>query len=88
MIIATWMLAGAIVGWLCYSVLGMNEVRDKAVSIVVGAMGGVVGGSMLAPMLTTAAAPGGFSVAGLLVAAAIAAALLAIGELLSNRWGV
>jgi uncharacterized membrane protein YeaQ/YmgE (transglycosylase-associated protein family) len=88
MIIATWMLAGAIVGWLCYSVLGVNEARGKAVSIFIGAMGGVVGGSMIAPMLTAAAAPGALSLAGLLVAAAVAAALLAIGELLSYRWGV
>ena len=40
--IAVWMLSGAIVGWLGYSVLGFNEARGKMVSIVIGAIGEAV----------------------------------------------
>jgi uncharacterized membrane protein YeaQ/YmgE (transglycosylase-associated protein family) len=86
--IAVWMLAGAIVGWLGYSILGFNEARGKMVSIVIGAIGGVVGGNLVAPMFGAAAAPGGFSFLALVFAAAIAATFLAVGNLVHNRWGV
>jgi len=86
--IAVWMLTGAIVGWLGYSILGFNEARGKMVSLVIGAIGGVVGGNLVAPMFGAAAAPGDFSFLALVFAAAIAAAFLAVGNLLHNRWGV
>jgi uncharacterized membrane protein YeaQ/YmgE (transglycosylase-associated protein family) len=86
--IAMWLLAGGIVGWLGYTVLGFNEARGKMVSIVLGAIGGVVGGNLVAPMFITAVAPGDLSLAALVFAAAVAAAFLAIGNLLYNRWGV
>ena len=86
--IAVWMLSGAIVGWLGYSVLGFNEARGKMVSIVIGAIGGVVGGNLVAPLFTAVAAPGDFGFPALLFAAAIAAVFLAIGNLVHNRWGV
>lgn len=86
--IATWLLAGVIIGWLAYSMLGFNPARGKPASMAIGAMGGVVGGSMVAPMFTAAAVPGNFSFSGLFFAAAIAAALLAIGDMLYGRWGV
>jgi uncharacterized membrane protein YeaQ/YmgE (transglycosylase-associated protein family) len=86
--IALWMLSGAIVGWLGYSVLGFNEARGKMVSIVIGAIGGIVGGNLVAPMFTAAAAPGDISFLALIFAAAVAAAFLAIGNLVHNRWGV
>ena len=41
--IVIWMLSGAIVGRLGYSVAGLNDARAKRVSIVIGAFGGVVG---------------------------------------------
>src|SRR3954451_13665375 len=34
--IATWMLSGALVGWLGYSVLGFNQARGKMVSLIIG----------------------------------------------------
>jgi hypothetical protein len=48
----------------------------------------VVGGNVVAPMFAAAAAPGDFSFFAVVVAAAIAAAFLAIGNLVHNRWGV
>jgi uncharacterized membrane protein YeaQ/YmgE (transglycosylase-associated protein family) len=86
--IAIWILSGAIVGWLGYSVLGFNEARGKMVPIVIGAIGGIVGGNLVAPMFTAAPASGDFSFLAMIFAAAVAAAFLAIGNLLHNRWGV
>jgi uncharacterized membrane protein YeaQ/YmgE (transglycosylase-associated protein family) len=86
--IAIWMLCGAIVGWVGYSVLGYNEARGKMVSIVIGAIGGVVGGNLVAPMFITSSAPGEFSLPALIFAAAIAATFVAVSNLVHNRWGV
>jgi uncharacterized membrane protein YeaQ/YmgE (transglycosylase-associated protein family) len=86
--IVIWMLAGAILGWLGYSVLSFNEERGRLVSIVIGAIGGIVGGKVVAPVFTTVAATGEFSMPALLIAATVAATFLAIGNLVHNRWGV
>lgn len=87
--IVVWMLAGGMLGWIGYSFLGFNEGRTLMVSIVIGAVGGVVGGKMIAPMFgAAAAAAGGFSVMTLFFAAAVAAAFLAVGSLVHQRWGV
>jgi len=70
--IIVWLLTGGVVGWAGYSFLGFNEERGMKVSIVIGAAGALVGGKMIAPMF----------------AAAVAAAFLALGNLLHQRWGV
>jgi uncharacterized membrane protein YeaQ/YmgE (transglycosylase-associated protein family) len=86
--IVIWMLAGAALGWLAYSVLGLNEARGRMVSIAIGAIGGIVGGKVVAPVFVTIAATGEFSMPALLIAATVAATLLAIGNLVHNLWGV
>jgi uncharacterized membrane protein YeaQ/YmgE (transglycosylase-associated protein family) len=86
--VAIWMLSGALVGWLGYSVLGFNQARGKMVSIVIGAIGGFVGGNLVAPMFITSSPPSEFSFPALVFAAAFAAAFLAIGNLMYTRWGV
>ena len=59
------------------------------VSMIIGAAGGLFGGKIVAPMFASAAAlPGDFSSSALLYAAAVAAAFLAVGNLVENRWGV
>jgi len=84
-----WILAGGILGWVGYAYLGFNRERSLIVSIIVGTFGGLVGGRLIAPMFTAAAAvPGDFSVMALFFAAAVAAAFLAAGNLVYNRWGV
>ena len=82
------MLAGAVLGWAGYAFLGMNENRNKMVAIVIGALGGFVGAKLVAPMFTSVAAPGDFSLAVLFTSALVAAAFLAVGNLVHNRWGV
>ena len=87
--IVLWMLAGGILGWVGYKFLDFNEGRGMMVSIVIGVVGGFFGGKIVAPMFTTAAVvPADFSSSALFFAAAVAAAFLAVGNLVHNRWGV
>ena len=87
--IAMWMLAGAALGWIGFTYLRFNEARGMIVSVVIGAIGGVVGGNIVAPMFTAAqAVPGAFSSSAMIFAAAVAATFLAVGNLVYNRWGV
>jgi len=83
--IVIWMLSGAIVGRLGYSVVGLNDARAKKLSIVIGALGGMVGGYLAAPFFTAAAAPGDFSPPTLYFAAAMAAAALLVHNAVNNR---
>src|SRR5438067_8734566 len=60
-----WILAGGALGWAAFTLLGINEQRRTIVSIIIGAIGGVIGGQMVAPM--TSSAPivsGGFKHSG------------------------
>ncbi len=87
--VVMWMLAGGILGWVGYKFLDFNEGRGMIVSIIIGAVGGFFGGKIIAPMFTAAAAvPADFSASALFFAAAVAAAFLAAGNLIHNRWGV
>jgi uncharacterized membrane protein YeaQ/YmgE (transglycosylase-associated protein family) len=85
--IILWVLTGAAVGWLSYLFLRFNEARGMHVSIAIGAAGALLGGKVLAPMFTTAAAAD-FSVPALFFAATAAAILLVLGNLVYVRWGV
>jgi len=83
------MLTGGFVGWVGYSFLGFNQARGMRVSILIGAVGGFIGGKMVAPIFAAATAvPADFSSPALFFAAAVAAAFLAAGNLLYNLWGV
>ena len=87
--IVIWMLAGALLGWIGFSYLQFNEERGKLVSMIIGAVGGLIGGNVIAPMFMEAQKiPGDFNAAALVFAAIVAAGLLAAGNLVHNRWGV
>jgi uncharacterized membrane protein YeaQ/YmgE (transglycosylase-associated protein family) len=87
--IVMWMLAGGILGWVGCAFLGFNEERGMVVSVIIGTAGGLFGGKLIAPMFTAAAAvPEAFSLSALLFAAAVAAAFVAVGNLVGKRWGV
>ena len=87
--IVVWMLTGSVLGWVGCSYLRFNEGRGVAFSVIIGAMGGFLGGSIVAPIFTAAAeVPGDFSVFALFYAAAVAAALLVLGNMVYERWGV
>lgn len=87
--IALWILAGGGVGWLAYAIIGYNEERGMVVSIIIGACGGFVGGKVIAPALSAAAAvPADFNMGALLFASAVAAAFLFLGNVVHKRWGI
>ena len=82
-------LAGGALGWIACSYLRFNAERGVLVSVLIGAVGGLIGGKALAPMFTAAtAAPAvGVSPDALLFAAAAAIVCLFAGDRL-QRWGV
>jgi uncharacterized membrane protein YeaQ/YmgE (transglycosylase-associated protein family) len=87
--IALLVCAGAVVGWLGYAVVGYNAERGLVFSILVGALGGFIGGSVLAPkLISTAAAHTDVSAPAVFIAAAAAAVLLLLGNLVHKRWGI
>ena len=47
-----WLLIGCAVGWASYAFLRFNEKRGVHVSIALGAMGALLGGTLIAPILT------------------------------------
>jgi len=84
-----WILAGGGAGWMAYTMLGANEARGLAASVVIGILGGYLGGRALAPMFAAASVEGGdFSPFALFIALATAAAGLTIADALHKRYGI
>lgn len=86
-----WVVAGALLGWASFAYLGFSEGRGKIASIVIGAMGGVFGGKMIAPMLTAsvpAAVAADFRMSALLIAALVAGTVLVVANLVYKRWDI
>jgi len=84
-----WTLAGGLLGWGAYSILGYNEERGVKVSMALGIAGGFLGGKVVGPMFgASAAMMGDFNAPALFFAAAIAAAFLFVGNVVHDRWGI
>jgi uncharacterized membrane protein YeaQ/YmgE (transglycosylase-associated protein family) len=83
-----WAAAGAMLGWIGYAFLGFNEGRNKFVAVVIGALGGIVGGKLVAPAFTGAAIPADFSAIALVFAVIVSAAFLYAGNFVHDRWNV
>ena len=87
--IVMWMLAGGALGWAAFALLRINQERGSMVSIVIGALGGVIGGQLLAPMMNSSPiVSGDFNFQALFIAAITASACLAIGNMIEQRFGV
>ena len=87
--IVMWILAGSAVGWAAFTLLGINEERGTIASIILGAFGGVIGGQVVAPMMSSAPiVAGAFNIQALVIAAVGASACLALGNLVERRFGV
>jgi uncharacterized membrane protein YeaQ/YmgE (transglycosylase-associated protein family) len=87
--IVMWIVAGGALGWAGFRLLGINERRGTIASIIIGAIGGLIGGQMLAPMMNSSPiVSGDFNIQALFIAAVSASALLAIGNMIENRFGV
>ena len=83
-----WILAGGLAGWLAFALMGLNHSRGTWVSVFIGAVGGIVGGKLVAPLFYTPPPGGDFSMPALMFATALAAAALAAGNLVHDRWGI
>jgi uncharacterized membrane protein YeaQ/YmgE (transglycosylase-associated protein family) len=87
--IATWVLAGGFLGWFAYSFLDFNRARGSIVSTMIGALGGVVGGEMIAPLFGGAGmAAHDFSSLALVSAVTAAAAFVVLSNLVHAIWRV
>jgi len=82
-----WILAGSLAGWVGYALLGLNPKRGLLVSIVIGAIGGMVGGAFLTPLLSQIPVnPGDFSPLAFVAAIASAAASLTVADIVHGRF--
>jgi uncharacterized membrane protein YeaQ/YmgE (transglycosylase-associated protein family) len=87
--IAIWIIAGGALGWAAFTMLRINEERGTIASIIIGALGGVIGGQVVAPMLSSAPiVSGDFNIQALFIAAISASACLAIGNMIEQRFGI
>ena len=81
--------AGSLIGWLSYSYLRFNWERGAVVSMVIGAVGALIGTKAIAPMfLSAASAPGDVTLPFVIFAAGAAVALLVLSHMLHQRFGV
>lgn len=84
---ALWILTGAVAGWIAFAWLGWNEGRSLFVSVVLGTVGGLAGGSVVAPMFTAApVAGGGVLFMPIAIAIVCALALLVAADQALKRW--
>lgn len=86
--LSLWIVAGGLAGWLAFAVLGLNHSRGTWVSVFIGAIGGIVGGKLVAPVFYSAPPGGEFSMPALIIATALAALALLAGNLVHDRWGI
>ena len=87
--ITTWLLAGAVVGWIGFSFLKFNAKWGLVVSITIGTFGGLLGGALVAPLLGTVAVnPGEFNPLSLFTAFASALGCLTVTDMIHKRFGV
>ena len=84
-----WILAGGALGWAAFTLLGFNQERGTVASIIIGAVGGLLGGQVVAPLISSAPiVSGDFNIQALFIAAISASACLAIGNMIERRFGV
>lgn len=75
--ILTWLIIGALAGWLASIITGTNERVNGLANIVVGVIGAVIGGLIL-QMLGAGGTPNGFNLPSILTAVLGAVILLSL----------
>jgi uncharacterized membrane protein YeaQ/YmgE (transglycosylase-associated protein family) len=83
-----WIAAGGLAGWAAFALLGLNHSRGPWISALIGAAGGIIGGKLVAPVFVNLPPGGDFSMDALAIAVVLAAAALAAGNLVQDRWGI
>lgn len=82
-----WLLAGAIVGWAGAHFFELNHHRGTIFAMAVGAVGGLLGGKSLAPLLSNAAEiEGHFSIFSMVIAMLLSAACVVTCDLVVKRF--
>jgi uncharacterized membrane protein YeaQ/YmgE (transglycosylase-associated protein family) len=81
-----WLVIGGVLGWLASIVMRTNEQQGIFLNVVVGIIGAILGGVLLAPMFDSGTInDGDYSLASLGVSFVGAVVLLAIVNLLRGR---
>lgn len=87
--IMLWLLAGAAVGWAGAHFFDLNHQRGKAIAMAIGAVGALIGGQSLAPLLSNAAEiDGHFSIFSMVIAILVATACVVTGDMISKRYDI
>ena len=85
--ILIWALAGASLGWLSFSYLGFSPGRGRVASLMIGGMSGIMGGKVIAPMLTAPAEVAtDFRISALIIAMVVASVVLFLANMAYKRW--
>ncbi len=83
-----WILAGCAICWLGYILFHDGERHGALTTLIIGVVGGLLGGMTLAPLLDDGSGlTAAFNPSSPLIALAVAATCLTIGNLLSNPFG-
>ena len=78
-----WLVVGGVIGWIASMIMHTDARQGVFLNVVVGIVGAIIGGLVLAPMFGTATInQGDFSLSGLLVSLLGAVVLLAIVNLI------
>jgi uncharacterized membrane protein YeaQ/YmgE (transglycosylase-associated protein family) len=78
-----WLLIGGVLGWVASIIMRTNAQQGMVLNVVVGIVGALLGGWLIAPMLGTGTINSNdFSLAGIVVSLLGAVILLAIVNLL------
>ncbi|MNC85799.1 hypothetical protein D3C83_14130 [compost metagenome] len=81
-----WLVVGGIIGWVASMIMGTNEQQGMILNIVVGIVGALLGGWLIAPLFGVATInQNDFSIGGLLVSLVGAIILLAIVNLIRRK---
>jgi len=87
--VSLWILAGGLLGGLGFAYLDNNGGRGMIVAIVIGAVGGFVGGNVIAPVFDLAVADAAaFRPFALMLACVSAVVVLSVSDLVYERYGV
>lgn len=87
--IMLWLLAGAIVGWAGARFFDLHHHRGAVVAMIIGAVGALIGGKSLAPLLSNAAdIDGQFSIFAMVIAILLGTACVVASDVLSKRFNI
>ncbi len=80
--IVIWLIVGGIIGWIASMIMRTNAQQGMILNVVVGIIGSVIGGWLIAPLLGSATVnQNDFSIMGLVASLIGAVILLAIVNL-------